>query len=95
MFIIILTYIQPLALIERHLEAHRAFLDQHYAAGHFIASGPQIPRTGGVILAKGLARHQLDEILAEDPFYREKVATYQVIAFDPIKCAVGTESIFF
>ena len=95
MFIVILHYIQPLSEIETHLEAHRTYLDRHYAAGHFVASGPQIPRTGGVILAKGLDGHQLDEILAEDPFYREKVATYQVIAFNPIKCAVGTESIFF
>jgi uncharacterized protein YciI len=77
MFILLLHYVQPLTAIEAHLEEHRRLLDRHYAAGHFLASGPQVPCTGGVILAKGLSREELDGVLAEDPFYRERLATYQ------------------
>lgn len=49
MFIAILTYIKPLEEVDRFLQAHRDYLAEHYAAGDFIASGPQNPRVGGVI----------------------------------------------
>jgi uncharacterized protein YciI len=77
--------------VERHLEEHRAFLDRQYAAGHFLASGPQVPRIGGVILARGLSRRQLDEVLAQDPFCRERIAQYQVIEFTPVKAVAGLQ----
>jgi uncharacterized protein YciI len=38
MFIVLLHYVQPLSAVEQHLQAHRAYLDIHYAAGHFLAS---------------------------------------------------------
>ena len=49
MYLIILTYQKDLSEVEKHLEAHRAYLDKHYASGYFVASGAQVPRTGGVI----------------------------------------------
>lgn len=85
MFVVMLHYLQPLAVIERHIAEHRTYLDRHYEAGHFIASGPQVPRIGGVILAAGMARAALDAILADDPFYREGVAQYQVVEFQATK----------
>ncbi|PJJ17837.1 uncharacterized protein YciI [Janthinobacterium sp. 67] len=93
MFIVLLHYVQPLAAIEAHIEEHRSFLDRHYAAGHFLASGPQVPRTGGAILVKSLSREELDGVLAEDPFHREHIATYQVIQFNPNKFGVGVEAV--
>ncbi|CAG2160381.1 YciI family protein [Cupriavidus numazuensis] len=94
MFVVLLHYLQPLQVIETHLKEHRNYLDQHYAAGHFVASGPQVPRVGGVILVRGLSREQLDLVLADDPFYREQIAQYQVIEFHPNKFADGVESLF-
>lgn len=93
MFIVLLSYVQPLSAVEAHLQEHRAFLDRQYAAGHFVASGAQVPRTGGVILARGLTRPQLDEVLAEDPFWRAQVAQYHVIEFTPSKFAPGFEAL--
>ncbi|MCH7342550.1 YciI family protein [Pelomonas sp. CA6] len=92
MFIVLLHYLQPLTVVEQHLAEHRAFLDRHYAAGHFVASGPQVPRIGGAILARGLSRRELDAVLAEDPFHREKVAQYQVIEFEPNRFAAGAQA---
>ena len=94
MFIILLQYVQPLTVVEEYLQEHRSFLDKHYAAGHFLASGAQVPRVGGVILAKIGIREELDLILKEDPFHRERLATYQVIEFVPSKYAVGAEELF-
>lgn len=92
MFIVLLHYLQPLTVVERHLAEHRAYLDRHFSAGHFVASGPQVPRIGGAILARGLSRPELDDVLAEDPFYREKVAQYQVIEFEPNRLGAGAQA---
>lgn len=46
MFIAILTYKKSLNEVDRFLQAHREYLAKHYAAGDFIASGPQTPRVG-------------------------------------------------
>jgi uncharacterized protein YciI len=94
MFVVLLHYVRPLSEIEPHLQEHRNFLDKHYAAGHFLASGAQTPRVGGVILARNLSREALDAVLAEDPFYRERLAEYQVIEFNPTKYAKGAEAFF-
>jgi len=51
MFVILLDYMKPLDVIEKHLAAHRAFLDEGYAKHYFLCSGPREPRTGGVIIA--------------------------------------------
>ncbi len=93
MFVVLLRYTQPLSAIDVHVEEHRRFLDRHYAAGNFLASGAKIPRTGGVILAHRLSRAELDAVLAEDPFKRERLADYEVIEFRPSKFAPGLESL--
>jgi uncharacterized protein YciI len=85
MFIVSLTYEVPLAEIDAHLEAHRDFLDRHFATGAFLASGPKVPRTGGVILAAVAEREALDRILAEDPFQRNGLASYAIEAFRPTR----------
>lgn len=89
MFVVILDYVKPLEEVDRLKAAHVAFLDAQYEKGHFIASGPRKPRTGGVILAQGMSREQLDAVLAEDPFQREGIAHYSVIEFDPTKRLEG------
>lgn len=94
MFIVLLHYIQPLPAIDPHMQQHRDFLDRHYRAGHFVVSGPQMPRIGGVILARNVDRLQLDAVLAEDPFYRERLARYEIIEFNPSKFADGAEHLF-
>ena len=51
MFVLILTYKAPIEKVIELLEAHCCYLDKYYAAGIFLASGPQVPRTGGVFFA--------------------------------------------
>jgi uncharacterized protein YciI len=83
MFIVSVSYQQPLEVVDKHLPDHLAFLDRYFAAGTFIASGRKVPRTGGIILATGVTREQLDLILLEDPFNQHKVARYEVTEFEP------------
>ncbi len=83
MFIAILTYKKPLSEVDRFLVAHREYLAKHYAAGDFIASGPQTPRIGGVIMMKADNRETLNAIIVEDPFHINGIADYQIVEFTP------------
>lgn len=83
MFIVLVTYQKTIEEIDTHLAAHRAFLKQHYDSGDFLASGPQNPRTGGVIFAKANSKEILLDILDHDPFKIHNIATYKVIEFVP------------
>lgn len=74
-----------LHLVDEYLEPHRDFLSKCYSQNLFIASGPQIPRTGGVILSQIKDRSQLEELLNQDPFKINGVAEYTVIEFTPLK----------
>lgn len=83
MFIAILTYIKPLEKVDRFLQAHRDYLAEHYAAGDFIASGPQNPRVGGVIMIKASDRDAVNTIISQDPFNINGIADYQIVEFTP------------
>ncbi|BFM13099.1 YciI family protein [Simiduia litorea] len=83
MFIISLTYIKPLEVVDQFISAHSEYLNEQYRLGHFQLSGRKEPRTGGVIIATVESRGVLENILAQDPFYREKVASYDVTEFVP------------
>lgn len=85
MFVIMVNYIKPLSEIDAHLEAHRRFLDEGYAEGCFLASGPRVPRTGGVILAKAASTEELKAFIKKDPFNRAGVATYDIVEFNAMK----------
>ena len=53
MFILSLTYVKPQEDADRLMEPHMTGVKQGYDSGLFLASCRQVPRTGGVILAKG------------------------------------------
>jgi uncharacterized protein YciI len=81
MFVIELQYKVELARIDQHMAEHVAFLNKYYAAGHFLVSGRKIPRDGGIILAVGKSREQIEEIMREDPFCALGLADVRVIQF--------------
>ena len=81
MFVIELSYKVDLTEIDAHMTAHVAFLKKHYAAGTFLVSGRKIPRDGGIILAAGKTRRQIEDIIREDPFYEHGLADFRVVEF--------------
>ncbi len=86
MFVVVITYIRPIEEIEARTEAHRTWLDQHVQSGLFLATGPMVPRTGGVLLARGGgSKAELEALLKDDPFQVHDLATYKVIEFKPGK----------
>jgi len=81
MFIIELTYNAALEQIDAQMKPHMAFLNRHYASGHFLVSGRKIPRDGGIILAVGKSREEIEAIAAQDPFCQKGLADFRVIEF--------------
>ncbi len=67
------------------MDEHVAFLNEQYALGHFLASGPKIPRTGGIILCNLTSKSKLESILHKDPFKKHQLANYECIEFQPRK----------
>jgi YCII-related domain len=59
----------------------RTFLNKYYAAGNFLVSGRKIPRDGGIILAVGKTRQQIEAIVKEDPFHKHGLADFRIIEF--------------
>jgi uncharacterized protein YciI len=81
MFVIELIYKAPLAEIDASMQAHVKFLKKYYTAGNFLVSGRKIPRDGGIILAVGESRHEIEAIIHEDPFYQRGLADVRIIEF--------------
>jgi uncharacterized protein YciI len=81
MFVIELTYKATLAEIDASMAAHVKFLAKYYAAGNFLVSGRKIPREGGIILAVGASKDEIERIIREDPFYTRGLAEFRVIEF--------------
>ena len=92
MYVVSLSYTAPLSDVDALLPAHVAWLNQAYADGLFLASGRKVPRSGGVILARG-ERAALEARLADDPFAKAGVARYDIIEFVPSMTAAGLEGL--
>ena len=81
MFVIELTYTAGLDRIDAAMPAHMRFLRKHYASGHFVVSGRKIPRDGGIIIATGANREEIEAIAREDPFVARGLAEMRVVQF--------------
>jgi uncharacterized protein YciI len=92
-FVLLLTYTKPLAEVDALMRRHMAWLDAQYDAGRFVVSGRQIPRSGGVILARGDDREEIETLAASDPFVSGGVATCEIIQFRASQIAAGFEAL--
>jgi uncharacterized protein YciI len=81
MFLIELVYKADLTQIDAHMRSHVRFLKKYYASGNFLVSGRKIPRDGGIILAVGRNRDEIQSIVEEDPFYTHGLADFRVVEF--------------
>jgi uncharacterized protein YciI len=92
-FVLLLTYVKPLGEVDALMPEHMAWLNEHYATGRFLVSGRQIPRTGGVIVARGDDREEMEAIAASDPFVAGGVATSEVVQFRASQAAHGLDAL--
>jgi len=83
-FIIIIHYIESVDRINEIRPRHREFLEKGYSEGIVLFSGPQVPRNGGLIVAKGKSADEMKKFFSKDPYQKEKAAEYQFIEFEPV-----------
>ena len=93
MFQLLLTYVKPLAEVDALMRDHMAWLNEQYEAGRFLVSGRRIPRTGGVIVARGDDREEIEALAATDPFVSGGVATCEVVQFRASQSAADLEGL--
>lgn len=84
LFVILVKYEASLDKIEAILAQHREFLKQGYDKGFLLASGPQNPREGGIIIGKFNSKSQAESFTHNDPFYKQNIASYKIIEFSPV-----------
>jgi len=71
----------PLDQIDAAMVEHMKFLNKHYKANLFVASGRKVPRTGGIILVLAQSKAEVESIMAEDPFCIHKLAEFTITEF--------------
>ena len=89
MFVLLLSYTKPVEEVDAHMRDHMAWLRRQYKAGRFVVSGRRVPRTGGVILAHGDDRDEIEALAASDPFVTGGVATVEVVQFNASQSVDG------
>jgi len=82
-FVVSLHYVAPLSAIDAAMRSHVAFLEKQRTAGVFIAWGRKVPRTGGIILARGESAAAIEQIMKDDPFVARRLAEIEVTEFLP------------
>ncbi|VXA93264.1 conserved hypothetical protein [Arthrobacter sp. 9AX] len=92
MYVVSLSYRVPQDIVDFHNDAHIAWLQKAFDDGVFIAAGRKVPRTGGLLLSRA-DRATLDASLAQDPFYTNGVADFEVVEFHAGRVAAGFENL--
>lgn len=81
MFILMSNYLKAPEAHGDVVQAHREWADKLIREEKVVLSGPQASGQGGIIVVALKERHQVDSLIAEDPFFTSGVAEYQVIEF--------------
>lgn len=91
-FILNLKYKKPIKEIEKNREIHWRYLEKYYGNGTFLLSGRNLTMTGGFIIAKGVSRQEIENIIQEDPFLYNGLVEYEVNEFTATKSQPGLEN---
>lgn len=94
--LVLIRYRAPLDVIEANTESHRAWLRELKANGTLIASGPFVPRTGGMLLLRVPdegAGAALDFVRNGDPFFTLGLANYELVQWNPVLGREGLDTL--
>ena len=90
----IIRYRKPVEEVLRHIDAHRAYLQELKAKGLLLCSGPLEPRFGGAALFRvpdgADCAATLDALRDADPYVKAGVAQYELL---PWAVATGREDL--
>jgi uncharacterized protein YciI len=81
MFVVVSTETVGPSEIEPLIPAHLAWVEEQYAAGRLLVSGPRDPDIGGVFVVRADDEEELRQLLAGDPLTANGAQTVEVFAF--------------
>lgn len=93
MILLLGRYLKPVDEVEVHLDAHRGWVRENAQAGRFIAAGREVPLQGGLLVAVGVTRDEVDAIIAADPYVVEGMADYDIREYDVVLATPGAEAL--
>ena len=93
-YIIHITYVVPQNEVDLVRPEHREYLKLFYDNGTLLFSGPRMPPTGGILVAKAENDDFIKEMIASDPFSSKGIATYEIIEMNPAMWATELAPIF-
>ena len=82
-FVVEIDYKVSLEKIEETRLEHRDYLKKGYENKIILLSGPQVPRIGGIVIARGESMEEIAEFFLKDPFQIKGLAEYHYIEFKP------------
>ena len=82
-FVAVSDYQVMLEEIDAHLDEHRVWALEQYAAGRMLASGRRTPPVGGVLIFRAESQSAAEVLVATDPFVGRGFTDYTVYAFTP------------
>ena len=83
MYLMISTYVVPLAEVDQLRDAHLAFLDALEERGLVVSAGRQDPPKGGVVILDVPSEEEAHAVMADDPYVKAKAGVYQATGFNP------------
>lgn len=84
-FVVEIQYTVPLEIIDQIVSDHRLFLQSGYDRGWLLCSGPLVPKTGGVVIARAPSKNDLETFFQDDPYFINGAASYRFTEFNPVK----------
>jgi uncharacterized protein YciI len=68
------------------ITAQQQFLQQGYDEGRFLLSGPTIPPSGGILIARAESRERLRELLADERYCNADAMRFnRITEFDAVQ----------
>lgn len=69
---------------DTHRTAHRAYLGGLVEAGSMLSTGAHVDGSGATLIARAGTAAEVEELLAQDPFVLQGLATWQVVEWNPV-----------
>lgn len=83
MFVILLRFSANKAGASQFMDAHNQWIQRGMEDGVFLVVGSLESRAGGAIIAHGAPRSEVEALVANDPFVREKVVEAEIHEITP------------
>ncbi|PZN97896.1 MAG: hypothetical protein DCF30_15395 [Hyphomicrobiales bacterium] len=83
MFVVTLRFSANKAQAPALMEAHNEWIRDGFDNGVFLMTGSLKPGLGGIVLAHGMTRDEIEARVKEDPFVAQDVVTADILEIAP------------